>query len=226
MCNPVDHLEQLTADQKQVFFWLNDTLKMPGFAEVYSGAVHFLNTKPSGYITFVSHAGRDLMNRLAADWLNVESGGWVDYRKLVREIHRHWESDLNNVQSLEKPKGPVEKETVIKVPVDACLAVEDLLRQHKQGNERADRQDLCFFQAFLDYHNIDMTPKNFLSEWKQARAFFLSKTHLSSTRVDDADAAVKLEEHFRFLDGMLLVAAKSEYERIKELDEILDATNA
>ena len=56
----------LTSDQQTVFDWLNSKLQLPVFAELYKGALYLLDKKSAGYITFVSHAGRDLMNRLAA----------------------------------------------------------------------------------------------------------------------------------------------------------------
>ena len=55
----------LTERQQTVFDWINDALELPVYAEAYKGALEQLNNKSSGYITFVSHAGRDLMNGLA-----------------------------------------------------------------------------------------------------------------------------------------------------------------
>ena len=71
----------LTTEQQNVFDWLNDKLQVPVFAEAYKGALVFLDKKPPGYITFVAHAGRDLMNRLAAT---------VSRHLIEFNIHNSW----------------------------------------------------------------------------------------------------------------------------------------
>ena len=56
----------LTSNQQTVFDWLNEDLELPVYAEAYKGALDILNNKSPGYITFVSHACRDLMNGLVS----------------------------------------------------------------------------------------------------------------------------------------------------------------
>ena len=85
------------------------------------------------------------------------------------------------------------------------------------------RRDL-FFSTFLDYSDKDKIPGNFLSEWKAAKDWFLGHAHLREKpfRPETDD---DLEKHFKCLDGYLYIAASSQYERLKVLNEILDATN-
>ena len=52
----------LKKNQQRVYDWLNDDLSLPVFAEAYKGAAILTNQRPAGYVSFVAHAGRDLMN--------------------------------------------------------------------------------------------------------------------------------------------------------------------
>ena len=83
----------LSTEQQTVFDWLNDKLQLPVFAEAYKGALDFLDKKPPGYITFVSHTGRDLMNRLIRAVRRIESQQ-VQYVNRLDELQKDWEDEL------------------------------------------------------------------------------------------------------------------------------------
>lgn len=214
----------LTSEQKQVFQWLNEKLELPVFAEAYLGAAQFLHDKPPGYITFVSHAGRDLMNGLAAAVLGIKREQ-AQYKTLTIEIHKHWPPLQTKADALKAKKAAIDREQKVEIPARAFYAVEKLVSEHVAGTERAERQNLHFFQAFFDYEGAKHMPAGFLPKWKKAREFFLEKTHLNDKGYQPEDAG-KLKFHFSTLEELLLAAAKSEYERIKELNEILAETNS
>ena len=80
----------LSTEQQTVFDWLNDELQLPVFAEAYKGALELLEKKSPGYITFVSHAGRDLMNGLARLGSGREQ---VQYVNRLDELQDDWEGE-------------------------------------------------------------------------------------------------------------------------------------
>ncbi len=82
----------LTERQQTVFDWINDDLELPVFAEAYKGALDLLNKKSAGYITFISHAGRDLMNLLASA-VKGTKGGRVQYEQLVDKFKDDWKDE-------------------------------------------------------------------------------------------------------------------------------------
>ncbi|WP_155523970.1 hypothetical protein [Nodosilinea nodulosa] len=63
----------LNKEQQRVYDWLNHDLALPVFAEAYKGASILIDQKPAGYVSFVAHAGRDLMNRLASTVKGIKS---------------------------------------------------------------------------------------------------------------------------------------------------------
>ena len=209
----------LTTEQQRVFDWLNDKLGLPVFAEAYKGALHMLRARSPGYITFVSHTGRDFINLLARSASGIE-GSLVDYQKHLNGLQNEWQEEwgaegLNQLDTTEN--GHL-------IPYDTCQKVKTLIKEHKEGRLRSSNADGLFFLTFLDYGGREKVPPNFLREWRAAKTWFLKHAHLRDKDFA-ADAPSQAEKHFRTLDSLLYVAASSEYERIKGINEILEETN-
>jgi len=209
----------LNKEQHRVYEWLKDDLDLPVFAEAYKGAVILLSRKPAGYISFVAHAGRDLMNRLASTIIGIESRR-VQYQEHIDKLQVEWRDEWRNNSNL----TPEINEKGHFIPVEVCQKISTLIEEHKSGRMRSMEADRLFFSTFLDYSDKGRIPNNLLSEWKKARKWFQSHAHLREDpfeiNIDD-----DLMRHFKCLDGYLYIAASSQYERLRELNEILDATN-
>ena len=207
----------LSTEQQTVFDWLNDKLQLPVFAEAYKGALDFLDKKPPGYITFVSHAGRDLMNSLAQLGTGREQ---VQYANRLDGLQDDWEDEWGTagVDIIDNP------ENGHLIPYGVCEKIQDLIDRHRAGRLRASEAGILFFINFLDYADEAEIPRNFLTEWKDARQWFLAHAHLRDSEFE-MDASTEVERHFQTLDDLLYNAASSELERIRSINEILEETN-
>ncbi|MEH6625628.1 MAG: hypothetical protein V7739_04235 [Motiliproteus sp.] len=209
----------LKKEQQRVYEWLHDDLNLPVFADAYQGAAILLSQKPAGYISFVAHAGRDLMNILASTVSGVSSGR-VQYPEHIDNIQNDWQDEWRFSDDL----SPEVVENGHLIPVQLCQRISKLIDDHKSGRIRSSKANELFFSTFLDYSDKDKIPGNFLSEWKDAKRWFVTHAHLRKPpfRANVEDDLVK---HFNCLDGYLYIAASSQYDRLKVLNEILDATN-
>lgn len=209
----------LNKEQQSVYKWLKDDLSLPVFAEAYKGAAIFINQRPAGYVSFVAHAGRDLMNSLASTVAGIKSER-VQYPQHIDNLQRYWRDEWSFSNEL----SPDVAEKGHLIPVDVCKRITTLIDEHRSGRMRSSEADGLFFSTFLDYSDRDKIPGNFLSEWKAAKDWFLGHAHLREKpfRTETENDLVK---HFNCLDGYLYIAASSQYDRLKELNEILDATN-
>ena len=229
--------EDVTLSDKQqvVFNWLNDELRFPVYADVYKGAVFSLAKKSPGYITYVSHAGRDFMNELAATVKKMESvevdnesdtpangidSARVQYVDLVGELQKVW-NDKWGTEYVHAMDGT---EIGNFVPFEVCERINDLIDDHNTGRERSDNLAPLFFTTLLDYADKERIPSNLLSEWTQTRRWFLAHAHLREGEFDTVDSD-DLESRFRTLDDLLYVAASTEIERLRGINEILEETN-
>lgn len=207
----------LSTEQQTVFNWLNDELNLPVYAEVYKGALNLLDKKSPGYITFVSHTGRDLMNGLPRLGTAREQAPYAD---LVDKLQNDWKDEwptggFNEIDNTED--GYV-------IPYGVCKKIQNLIDRHRSGRLRASEAGILFFITFLDYVDEAEIPQNFLTEWNDARQWFLAHAHLRDSEFE-IDAQSKMERHFRMLDELLYNAASSELERIRSLNEILEETH-
>lgn len=209
----------LNSKQQLVYEWLTNDLSLPVFAEAYKGAAILISQKPAGYVSFAAHAGRDLMNRLASTVAGIKSER-VQYQQHVDKLQGDWREEWRLSNDLSHEVA----ENGHLIPIDVCQRISTLIDEHISGRMRSSEADGLFFSTFLDYLDKDKIPSNFLSEWKAAKDWFLGHAHLRDKpfRPDTDD---DLTKHFNCLDGYLYIAASSQFNRLKELNEILEATN-
>lgn len=209
----------LNYKQQRVYKWLDDDLRLPVFAEAYKGAAILINQRPAGYVSFVAHVGRDLMNGLASTVAGIKSER-VQYHQHIDKLQNCWREEWrfsNEITQEIAEKGHL-------IPIDVCQRISTLIDEHKSGRMRSSEADGLFFSTFLDYSDIDKIPGSFRSEWKSAKEWFLGHAHLRQ-KPFRAETEPDLMKHFNCLDGYLYIAASSQYDRLKDLNEILDATN-
>ena len=211
----------LTSNQQTIYDWLNDNLQLPVFAKAYQGAVELLHRKSSGYITLVSHVGRDLMNILVKVVVNREiEGGRVEYKELVDEFQDDWKDEWGGEGFHSEDNAP--KEHLI--PSEICKKVKELIDEHKKGGLRDATINSLFFSDFLGYRDGVEIGKDFFQEWQEARRWFIAHAHLRKGDFSEIEAS-EVEMHFQILEKFLYEAATSEFGRMRIINEILDEAN-
>ena len=164
----------LTERQQTVFDWINDNLELPVYAEAYKGALEQLNKKSSGYITFVSHAGRDLMNGLALAATHIKRQQ-VQYVQLVNDFKDDWKDEWGKEEYRTTEDND---ENGHLIPHEICKKIKTLIDEHIEGRLRYEEIDSAFFITFLDYPHQESVPQNLSQEWQRARRWFIGHAHL------------------------------------------------
>ena len=211
----------LTERQQTVFDWLNNNLERPVYAAAYKGALDILNKKSAGYITFVSHAGRDLMNGLASAAIGISGAPVVQYIQRVNDFTDEWKDEwggggYNTIED--------NNENGHLIPNEICKKIKKLVDEHKEGRRIAEEKNTSFFTNFLDYPNEKSIPENLSQEWRKAKQWFNAYTHLREAEFPIA-ASNEVELHFHNFDNLLYAAAASEIEQLRSIHEILDEAN-
>jgi len=213
-------------EQQRVFDWLNQTLDLPAFAELYRCAVCMLSKKSPGHITVVAHAGREIMNGLS-NAVDNSVRKQVQYNHLVEGFRVEWNDERINKNVGDEP----EIQNGRLIPNQTCEKIDKLIDEHEYGKNRKEDNRNRFFHLFLDYKQDDhkKIPKNLLKDWKSASDWFIKHVHLSTKPFSDDISREAIsreaEQHFGMLDNLLQVAATSNHERLKNADKILAATN-
>ena len=211
----------LTQNQQTVYDWINNDLELPVYAEAYKGAIEQLNNKQSGFITFLSHAGRDLMNGLASDAIGIKREQ-VQYVNLVSDFQNDWENEWGGDEFHSADDVPEEH----KIPHEICKKVKKLIEEHKAGRLRAEAKDSIFFTTFRVYTDNESILENRSKEWRNAKKYFEDNVHLRKTPFA-IDADDEVTRHFQNLDNLLYDAATSKtiQLQLRNIHEILEETN-
>ena len=207
----------LTEKQQKIYEWLYNKLQLPVYAKAYKGAVHLLKEKRPGYITFISHTGRDIMNGLART-VAGSTGSQVEYQQLVDNLQKKWQDEWRGQGLSPAPH----QEVGHLIPYDVCEMITGLIEKHKEGRNRPQKADDFFFDTFLGYSDKNKITN--LEKWKKAKLFFREKAHLRKGDFSE-EVPSEVEENFETLEEFLYIAATSEYSRIGSLDAILEGTN-
>ena len=194
----------LTERQQTVFDWINDDLELPVYAEAYKGAIEQLNNKSSGYITYVSHTGRDLMNGLASDAEGITRQR-VQYEQLVDKFKDDWKDEWGGDRF--HPPDNVPKEHLI--PNEICQKVKKLVDEHKEGRRITEEKNTSFFTNFLGYPNEESIPENLSQEWRKAKQWFNGHAHLREDEFSYSRHLTKWNCIFTYFDNLLYAAAES-----------------
>ncbi|MCY3774045.1 MAG: hypothetical protein OXG98_18715 [Gemmatimonadetes bacterium] len=196
---------------------MNDILHLPVYADAYKGAVCLLKLKAPGYVTFVSHTGRDILNSLPQTVAGI-TNPQVQYVDLVNRLQNKWQDEwrgkgLTSSQHDEKSHM---------IPFDVCELVTKLIKEHEGGRKRSQGKGEFFLNTFLGESDIDRITN--LRKWNEARGFFVECAHLREKKFPP-ETFSKVEYCFKVLEEFLHIAATSAYSRARSLNEILEETN-
>ena len=209
-------MEVFTEKQQLIFEWLNK-LQLPVYAEAYKGAVRLLKEKSSGYGTFVSHTGRDIMNSLARAAVGIPSGR-SQYEQLIDKLEKKWQDERHR-------QGPISHEYMGEghvISQDIWVMITNLIEENKEGRRRNQEARELFFDMFLG--SLDKDKDAIRKQWKGVRDFFFKCAHLREEDFSD-EVLSNIAENFRILEEFLYIAAELEYSRMKTLDKILEEAN-
>lgn len=208
---------KLNRKQKSVYEWINDAHQLPVYADIYKIAVFLFNHKPPGYVTFVAHAGREIVNGLAMA-IRGERRIQVQYTDALNKIEKKWQDEWGASTFGVEP--PLHHE----ITHEVCEMIKSLIDEHRTGRERVVMRDSLSLSTFLHYDDIGLIPENFTQEWREARRWFQEHAHAREGEIS-SQAEIHLAKHFQVLETYLSISATSQYGRIGELDEILEETN-
>jgi len=212
-------MNNLNDNQKLVVNWIKDKLNLPVYADGYLGAIIQLKNKNSGYITYIAHLCRDLINGLAHEYKGIKRTQ-TNYRNHVERINVMWDKRWSSFDNTIN----IDQRSYFEIPLEVCDEITVMVNSHKEATIRSKENEIVFFSTFLDYQDQDAIPENFLIEWSKAKKIFNKLAHFRKKPIRGIDER-ELIDSFHVLEKYLFTAAKSRYQRLRRLDEILDETN-
>ncbi len=195
------------------------------FAELYKGCAVTLHLKPPGHVRFICHGVREIMNRMPAHKLGVESKR-VEYKQMADKLSKLWNDHglLKKIDLLNPSATKDMPPSGLNIPFSVAAQIQKLIYEHEGGSRRSGDSPFLFFQAYLPKENRTTLPKAYPALWKELHGWFMKYCH-ENGKLPDGEVAEQIEEKFAQLEDILLSVADRFANTIRTVDEILDETN-
>jgi len=222
-----------TASRRDLRAWLRRDA--PSLAELYEGAVVLLfDVTVPGYTRFVSHAVREIRNRLPDITSGTKSGGYLNYKARCDDLVVVWkkagfatDGALPGSKMGDSPGAAIAEEAPL--PREIVVMVASLVANHEAARERPMDAAIRLFEGVLpENQKFRDTLRPVAVQWLEITDWFMKKTHDSGVTDKDLDIA-ELRKKFGLFELTLLGIVRgfsTFFATTKELDEILEDANS
>lgn len=214
-----------TNSREEIHAWLNE--ESPSLAELYKGAVFLaFEGSISGRIKFISHAVREIRNRL-----HGKATSYLNYSDEIRDLVELWRSHslpLNrifpNTEVTAEDTLPTTTPDLL-MPRPLFLKIQKLLQKHLEVSYTNQEKARRFFEAYLPPEARSDILIPLANHWWKVTEWFMARAH-DSGAVDADCNEQEFQSQFEQFESFLSTLARSFYSTIDELDKILEDTNS
>jgi hypothetical protein len=207
-----------TPARKSIYAWLNE--QACPLAELYKGAVCLIFERPiPGKLRFVSHAIREIRNRLPNYISNEKSNERLDYKEELDQVVKIWISSGLSLDELSSDDGG------ITIQRQLFAQIQELLKKHKAVSANNKEKAIRLFESCIPNNKPSRnTLLPIVKQWWEVTEWFMEKTH-DSGRNEVASNEQKLRQKFELFESFLAAIAQKFYDTTDELDKILKEAN-
>lgn len=203
-------------------------------AELYQGAMELTEKRTAGWTKFVSHAVREISNRLPDVVAEGGGGGHlIDKNRLDAFCDQWRQYGLpidGSTPTLDVPLGasqvsPAQVDVVGKAVVPAAVfeAMAAIVRDHESTRERPLEKAMRMRRALMP-EGTDHATRPSLEQWVELTRSAVGLTHNQTQK--DADLADRTMRVFLLFEDTLLGLVLPYFETVKEIDALLDKANS
>jgi len=222
-----DPVAYWTRSREELFDWLKKNA--PSLAELYRGSVSLLFGPPvPGYTRFVSHAVREIRNRLPGAITGVESAGRVEYKGRLDEIGAEWKRAGMVVDSQASQSGATvsadKSWTEVVLPRKLARKIARLIDDHDAAREKPRDTAVRLFEGAAPRNQrFREALRPVVVQWMEVCNWFMERTHDSGTTDEKIDAN-EFRRNFELFESTLLGivhGVSTFFVNTEELDAIL-----
>ncbi len=193
----------------------------PSLAPAYEGAVSLIEDKNfPGRVHFISHAVRDIAERLAFAIDPQPKGSRVEYVYEMNNIMKNWPV-MDPIKDSDSSPNSGELFTI---PIQVARDIDRLVKEHRDSRERPTSYEILFRHLMRNEPLQARLNENLVKTFKKTRDWFMGRAHLTEIQPRQVDEA-ELQSQFRKFEGMLHSFVGGFFTGTKKLDEILQKAN-
>jgi len=203
-----------TMTRRLIHSWLNENASP--LADLYEGAVCLIFERPiPGRLRFVSHAVREIRNRLPDYISDNKSNARLDYKDEVDQLLAIWQSSGFSLNEAILNDGD------ITISLQIFNKIQELLKKHKAVSVNNKEKAIRFFESCISENKpIRNTLLPIVDHWWEVTEWFMQKTH-DSGKDKLASNEQKLRQQFEVFESFIAAIAQKFYDTADKLDEIL-----
>lgn len=196
-----------TPSREELFDWLKKNA--PSLAELYRGAAALLfGPSVPGYTRFVSHAVREIRNRLPGAITGVEAAGRVEYKGRLDDIGADWRRAGIAIDSPPSADGGAvsaeKSSTEVALPRKLARKIGKLLDDHDASREKPRDTAVRLFEGAAPRNQrFREALRPVVVQWMEVCDWFMKRTHDSGTADDKFDPA-EFRKNFELFESTLL----------------------
>src|SRR5271156_1284744 len=146
---PMSDNSHWTRNRQELLDWLDKT--SPSLAELYKGAVELLfGQSVPGFSRFVSHAVREIRNRLPSVVSGTDSSGRLDYTSRIDDLSAQWKKAHISIEAKPSEDGrtpsTIEASGVL-LPRKVARKIEGLIADHDAARQRPQDAAIKLFEG-------------------------------------------------------------------------------
>jgi hypothetical protein len=202
--------EYWTRDRRELLEWLRKT--SASLAELCEGAVELLfGQRVAGLSRFVSHAVREVRNRLPGVVSGIVASGRLDYKRRIDDLAALWKKSgviLETKPSEDGKRPSATHASDVVLPRRVARKVKNLITDHEATRLRPQDAALKLFEGIAPSNQMFRDGlRPMVLQWMQVCDWFMERTHESG--YTDADIELpEFENNFELFESTSLAIVR------------------
>ncbi len=225
--------------EKQRDYWTPQRIELctwftknaPSLGELYAGALEMVFREDfPGRVRFVSHAVREIRNRLPDVIAGPEKGTQIQYKNRLDEIAKVWERygfPLDgSLPTIVTASDALPSSDDVPIPREIYCKIASLVSDHAKTRKTVRESAQNLFQAIDPKNRIsEATLRPRIMHWIDSTEWFVARAH-DQAKVDANIGADQLKVYFETFERTLSAMVSEFFKTVEELDAILEEANS
>ena len=204
----------------------------PSLAELYDGAVRLMYESPlPGRVRFISHAVREIRNRLPDIISGTKGEGSLQYKNRLDDLVKAWRNAgfspdgfiPGSIASTEPTALPSPDVTL---PRPLFLQIAILIKDHETTRTKPEDAAIRLFEACApENQQLRDSLRPVVLQWLEVTDWFMRKAH-DSGKVDAECDGNEFRRQFELFELALGALVRGFFATVEGLDEILEDANS
>ncbi len=211
--------DSLMNRRNELLRWFQE--RASSLAGGYEGAIRLLKDKDfPGRQHFISHAVRDIVDRLPFALDPQNKGSRVQYENEMDKIEKQWPT----LQTFGNSNSNPDAQETVSIDYKLAYRINSLVEAHRKRKQQPSNFVLLFRYLLRNEPSKAQVNERVVEDLKEVRKWFMERAHLRANQNAKVDES-ELQKQFEKFEAILHSFVGNFFTNIGELNEILQQAN-